>query len=340
MIFWSSSLDRSDLHLRNPPPVSAIVRQTGPAAVFAANEFFYGNIRNEHTRVAYRRAVDRFLAWCEQRGLELARIAPGDVGQYFDGLRKKNLSVATRKQHLAAVRHFFDGMIPMLFGSLRACCTVISGGLPRSVPRGPRALGSERPALVPRASIDAFNRRASESESLVARSLATAGASWGGVMLWDDLRALDYLASRPEVDPRRLASVGLSVGGYRSFLLAALDERIKAAVAVGWMTSFGSQVRRHVIHSIGHSFHLAGLQRSLDFPDLAALIAPRALLVINGSRDRLFAPDGVRAAFSKISECYEKAGAPGLGRCRLYDAPHEFNLQMQSEAWAWFRGHL
>ena len=55
--------------------------------------------------------MDRFLAWCEQRGLELPRIAPGDVGQYFDGLRKKGLSVATRKQHLAAVRHFFDGMV-------------------------------------------------------------------------------------------------------------------------------------------------------------------------------------------------------------------------------------
>jgi len=87
------------------------VRRAGQAAVFAAEEFFYGTIRNEHTRAAYRRAVDRFLAWCERRGLELARIAPRDVGQYFDGLRKENLGIATRKQHLAAIRHFFDGMV-------------------------------------------------------------------------------------------------------------------------------------------------------------------------------------------------------------------------------------
>ena len=93
------------------PALPDIVRRAGQAAVFAAEEFFYGAIRNEHTRTAYRRAVDRFLGWCEQRGLELARIAPGDVGQYFDGLRKKGLSVATRKQHLAAVRHFFDGQV-------------------------------------------------------------------------------------------------------------------------------------------------------------------------------------------------------------------------------------
>jgi integrase/recombinase XerD len=57
------------------------------------------------------RAVKRFLAWAETRGLELVKIAPKDVGQYFDGLRKKNLSVATRKQHLAALRHFFDGLV-------------------------------------------------------------------------------------------------------------------------------------------------------------------------------------------------------------------------------------
>ncbi|MGH7089916.1 MAG: tyrosine-type recombinase/integrase [Stellaceae bacterium] len=85
------------------------MRRAGQAAVFAAEEFFYGTIRNEHTRSAYRRAVNQFLAWCDERGLELARIAPRDVGQYFDGL--KHLSIATRKQRLAAVRHFFDGMV-------------------------------------------------------------------------------------------------------------------------------------------------------------------------------------------------------------------------------------
>jgi site-specific recombinase XerD len=88
-----------------------IVRRAGSAAVFAAEEFFYGSIRNDNTRRAYRHAVDRFLAWCEQRGLELARIAPKDVGQYMDRLRAERLGIATRKQHLAAIRHFFDGMV-------------------------------------------------------------------------------------------------------------------------------------------------------------------------------------------------------------------------------------
>jgi len=79
--------------------------------VFATEGFFFGRIRNEHTRRAYLTAVRRFLAWAERRRLELARIAPKDVGQYIDGLRKENTSVATRKQHLAALRHFFDGLV-------------------------------------------------------------------------------------------------------------------------------------------------------------------------------------------------------------------------------------
>ena len=198
------------------------------------------------------------------------------------------------------------------------------------------ALHNRSADLVP-ADISAFDRRSSLNEQLVARSLFTAGISWPGVMLWDDIRTLDYLAQRPEVDPKRLGCVGLSVGGYRSYMLAALDPRIKVAVGVGWMTSWAQQVRRHVINSVGLTFHIPGLYRDLDFPDLSALVAPRALMVINGSRDGLFHPDGVKQAFQKIESCYKKAGVPERQNCRMYDAPHEFNTEMQSAAWDWLK---
>src|SRR5207247_10066907 len=152
--------------------------------------------------------------------------------------------------------------------------------------------------------IATVNRRSQQAEQLVARSLFAAGITWPGVMLWDDLRTVDYLAGRPEVDARRLGCVGLSVGGYRSFLLAAVDQRIKVAVDVGWMSSLASHVRRHVVNSIGLTFHIIGLYRYLDLPDLAALIAPRSVLVINGSRDQLFPAEGVDAAFKKIDQCF------------------------------------
>jgi dienelactone hydrolase len=191
------------------------------------------------------------------------------------------------------------------------------------------------PRVMTREEISAFNRRSQQSESLVARSLLAAGITWPGVMLWDDLRSLDYLAARPEVDSRRLGCVGLSVGGYRSFVLAALDPRVRAAIDVGWMSSLGTHIRRHVMNSIGLTFHIVGLYRYLDLPDLAALIAPRSLLIMNGSKDQLFPPEGVRSAFDKIERCFRKAGAAQRQVCRLYDAPHEFNLRMQAEAWEW-----
>jgi dienelactone hydrolase len=195
----------------------------------------------------------------------------------------------------------------------------------------------ERPLSMTEKEIHAFNQRAQQNEQLLARSLFTAGITWPGVLLWDDIRTVDYLASRPEVDRNRIGCVGLSMGGYRSYLLAALDPRIKAAVDVGWMASFGSQIKQHVINTIGLSFHINGLYRYLDFPDFAALIAPRALMVINGSQDQLFALDGVKAAFDKIARCYAKAGAPDRQRCRMYDAPHQFNREMQAEAWDWLK---
>jgi dienelactone hydrolase len=197
-----------------------------------------------------------------------------------------------------------------------------------------------RPRDVAPGRIAAFNQRAGEGESLVGRTILAAGFTWPGVMFWDDLRTVDYLLTRPEVDPERIGCVGLSVGGLRACHLAALDDRIKAAVVVGWMASFPAQLKRHVRHTIGHTKLVPGLYRHLDYPDVASLAMPASLLVINGSRDALFQLDGVRASFDKLTACYQKAGIPDRVRTRLYDTPHEFNAEMQAEAWGWLKKWL
>jgi dienelactone hydrolase len=193
----------------------------------------------------------------------------------------------------------------------------------------------DRPPAITPERVAAFNRRAGQSEQLVGRTIFAAGFTWPGVMFTDDVRTVDYLVTRPEVDPGRVGCVGLSVGGLRSCHLAALDDRVKAAVAVGWMASFPAQLRRHVTNTIGFTKLVPGLTRSLDYPDVASLAMPSALLVINGGRDGLFDPDGVRRSFEKLSACYAKAGVPERFAGRLYDAPHEFNAAMQREAWDW-----
>ncbi len=195
----------------------------------------------------------------------------------------------------------------------------------------------ERPANLPRERIQAFNSRAGQNEQLVGRTIYAAGFTWPGVMFWDDVRTVDYLLTRPDVDPRRIGCVGLSVGGLRSCHLAALDERIRAAVVVGWMASFPAQLKKHVRNTIGHTKVVPGLYQHLDYPDVASLAMPTPMLVINGAKDGLFDLDGVKASFAKLNACYAKAGVPDHCRARFYETPHEFNAEMQTEAWAWLK---
>ncbi len=85
-----------------------IVEAAGDAARFAFDEFFYGRLRNPYTRKAYRHAVEQMLGWARQLGRELHQITPKDVGMYLDGT---SYAVATKKLHLAALRHFFDELV-------------------------------------------------------------------------------------------------------------------------------------------------------------------------------------------------------------------------------------
>jgi len=195
----------------------------------------------------------------------------------------------------------------------------------------------ERPRSISAKRIEAFNQRASQNEQLVGRTIFAAGFTWSGVIFWDDVRTVDYLLTRPEVDPKRIGCVGLSVGGLRSCHLAALDDRIKAAVIVGWMASFPAQLKAHMRHSIGHTMLVPGLYRYLDYPDVTTLAMPAALLIINGSKDQLFDLKGVEQCFDKIRACYQKAGIADKVRAGFYDTPHEFKRDMQAEAWEWLK---
>jgi hypothetical protein len=97
---------RDDLPSRDDLP--AITARCGPAAAFAWNEFFSATIRNANTRKAYRNAVSQFCRWCETRRIELIRVTPGVVGDYFNGHRG---SIPTKKLHLAALRSLFDLLV-------------------------------------------------------------------------------------------------------------------------------------------------------------------------------------------------------------------------------------
>lgn len=85
-----------------------LIRKANPAAQLAWDEFFYGSLRNPHTRKSYGHAVRRFCTWCEGRGRELHQVTPRDVGEYFDEMA---LSTVTQKLHLSALKRLFDCLV-------------------------------------------------------------------------------------------------------------------------------------------------------------------------------------------------------------------------------------
>ena len=182
--------------------------------------------------------------------------------------------------------------------------------------------------------IAAVNRVCSFYEHLTAKTLTAAGVTWPGLLAWDDMRTVDYLASRPDVDPARIGAAGLSGGGLRTTHLIAADPRIKAASITGWMTEFAHQLHHHVRHT--WMAFSPGLYSSLDLPDAAALHAPGALLVQQCLRDTLYPLEGMRGAVDKLTRIYAKAGLPERFRGSFHDAPHSFTPPMQDETFAWF----
>jgi dienelactone hydrolase len=184
-----------------------------------------------------------------------------------------------------------------------------------------------------------LNQTCRVKEATLVKGLVFAGATWPGIVFRDDLRTVDYLLTRPEVDPKRIGCLGISMGGYRALFLAALDERIRAACVTGFMSTTSSMIRAHLdTHSWVH--FLPGLHRYLDWPDVAALAAPRGLLVQQCAKDRLFPLAGMKDAVKKIATVYATAKAKEHFTGRFYDVPHQFTIQMQDDAFAWLDRQL
>lgn len=172
------------------------------------------------------------------------------------------------------------------------------------------------------------------------RQLNWAGATWMGVNFWDDSRCVDYLLSRPEVDGKRIGCTGLSGGGWRTNVLAALDRRIKASVSGCWMTTGDYQQVYNVAGCVGTFCLLPGVWDRMDIPDLINLAAPNASMVFNNSEDTLFPPEAQQDAARQIRAAFEWAGCPEqFGHTNL-PKPHCFDAELQSIAIEWFDRHL
>lgn len=184
-----------------------------------------------------------------------------------------------------------------------------------------------------------INDKCRAREPTIVKGLTLAGLTWPGIVTWDDMRTIDYLVTRPEVDPERIGCLGVSFGGHRSLFLGGLDDRIRAACVTGFMSTVRPMIERHLdTHSFVH--FVPHLHRRMDLPDVAALRAPLPLMVQQCTQDQLFPLAGMQAALDKMAAIYRKAGAAERFVGKFYEVPHTLNIAMQDDAFAFFDKHL
>jgi dienelactone hydrolase len=143
-----------------------------------------------------------------------------------------------------------------------------------------------------------------------------------GLRLWDLQRALDLLQSRPEVIPDRIGCVGLSLGGEMTLYLAALDDRVRAAVISGFLNTF-----RHTFFAVEHCNcgYVPGILKWAEMGDIGALIAPTPLLVEAGKRDRGFPLAGALEGYGIVRRAYQLLGLPERCEMEVFDGGHAFS---------------
>jgi dienelactone hydrolase len=148
------------------------------------------------------------------------------------------------------------------------------------------------------------------------------GETMAGWRSWDAFRSLDLLETMPEVDPKRLAMMGISGGGTVILYASALDERVKVSVLSGSFCTY-----KDSIFSIAHCIdnYVPGILPWFEEADLMGLIAPRYVFVESGTQDDIFPEPGVRAALRDASAIFKACGAEGHIDHAFFEAGHSFH---------------
>lgn len=165
-------------------------------------------------------------------------------------------------------------------------------------------------------------------------SLNLLGQTLIGLRLWELTGALDLLEALPQVDTTRIGCAGLSLGGEMTLYLAAYDPRVQVACIACFLTSFEGTFLKEPHCTCGY---VPGMAQYFEHADIAALIAPRPLMIQAGTKDPSFLVEDARASYEELAELYQLLGHGGRVELDVFDGGHEFHVE---PALHWFRQWL
>lgn len=178
-----------------------------------------------------------------------------------------------------------------------------------------------------------------DGQQALASNFLQMGASWGAFINIDDVRSAEFLASLPVVDKEKVGCLGFSMGAYRSWMLAALTDCVKASASICWMNTTEHLMTLTNNQNKGgsaYSMLIPGLRRHLDYPHTASIACPKPSLFFNGTKDKLFPVAGVKDAYQILRAVWESQHAGNRLVTKLWEEKHFFNKAMQKEVMEFF----
>jgi hypothetical protein len=160
------------------------------------------------------------------------------------------------------------------------------------------------------------------------------------MMMFDEFQAVTYLASRPEVDAKRIGAFGLSMGSTKAWWLAALDPRVKLCIDLCCLTDYEELIKIHNLRGHGIYYYVPGLFKHFQTHQINELIVPRPHLSLNGRKDLLTPPAGVERIRDHLLPLYEKHGRKEDCRIDLFDCGHEETPPMRQLVAEWLDRYL
>jgi hypothetical protein len=185
-----------------------------------------------------------------------------------------------------------------------------------------------------------FGERAGRAELDFFKEMLWQGRVLWGMMVYDAIKAVDYLVTRPDVDASRLATVGMSMGSSTAQWVGALDPRLRVVVDICCLTDWHTLVEVGGLKGHGIYYYVPDLLNHFTTAQMNALIAPRAHLSLAGNQDALTPVGGLEKVDRELRAVYAAAARPENWKLLRYDGGHFENEQMRAEIRSWLEETL